>query len=210
MYYLFKSPLIYTYGQSSSRRYCSTITGAPGDTDWENMKIHLEAVIVWPWEMYLEATIKQGWKCDWRPQSRGFEDPLGGRDQVTQRYTWRPRSSNSEMHLEAEINLNSDMHWEIMIKRDRRCIWRPRWSSSGIHFEAEIQLNSEMNLDAVIERVWRFISRPRSCNSEMHMESMIERIWRCTWGPRSCNSEMHLKGVIEQVWRCTWRPRSYN
>jgi hypothetical protein len=38
----------------------------------------LEAVIEWTSEMHLDAMIEQVWRC-----------------------IWRPRSSNSEMHLEA-------------------------------------------------------------------------------------------------------------
>jgi hypothetical protein len=33
---------------------------------------------------------------------------------------WRPRSSNSEMHLEAVIKLNSEMYLEAVIER----VWR--------------------------------------------------------------------------------------
>ena len=66
------------------------------------------------------------------------------------------------MDLEAEIELNSAMHLEAMIKWVWRCIWRPKLSNSQMHFEAEIKLNSEMHLEAVIERVWRSIWRPRS------------------------------------------------
>ena len=47
------------------------------------------------------------------------------------------------MDLEAEIELDSDMHLQAVIERVWRCIWRLRSS------------NSEMHLEAVIERVWR-------------------------------------------------------
>jgi hypothetical protein len=46
MYYLSKSLYIYTYGQSGDKWYWSIITGAPRDTDGENLEMHLEAVIV--------------------------------------------------------------------------------------------------------------------------------------------------------------------
>jgi len=121
------------------------------------------------------------------------------------------------MHLEAEIQLNSEMDLEAMIERVLRCIWRPRSCNSEMHLEAVIErvwrciwrprsCNSEMRLEAVFERVWRCIRRPWSSNSEMHLEAVIERVWRCTWRPRSCNSEMHLEALIERVWRCIWRP----
>jgi hypothetical protein len=47
--------------------------------------------------MHLEAVIEQS------------GDALGGRDRV-----------NPEMHLEAEIKLNSEMHLEVVIER----VWR--------------------------------------------------------------------------------------
>ena len=34
--------------------------------------------------------------------------------------------NNSEMHLEAEIKLNSEMYLEAVIERVWRFIWRPR------------------------------------------------------------------------------------
>ena len=46
-----------------------------------------------------------------------------------------------EMHLQAEIELNSEMH-----------------------LEAEIELNTGIHLEAMIERVWKCIWRPRSIN----------------------------------------------
>jgi len=46
-----------------------------------------------------------------------------------------------EMHLEAEIELNSAMPLEAVIERGWGCIWRLRSS------------NSEMHLEAMIERV---------------------------------------------------------
>jgi uncharacterized protein YndB with AHSA1/START domain len=76
--------------------------------------------------------------------------------------------------LEAQIELNSEMHLEAMIERVWRCIWRPRSS------------NLEMPLDTVIERVWRCIWRPRSSNSWTHLEDKIKS-----------NSEMHLEADIE-------------
>jgi hypothetical protein len=96
-------------------------------------------------EMHLEAEIEQVWRC-----------------------IWRPRSSNSKIHLEAEIMLNSEMHLEVVIER----VWR--WC------------NSEMHLEAVIERVWRYTWRPRSselraalggrdrASLEIHLEAEIE------------------------------------
>jgi len=64
------------------------------------------------------------------------------------RCIWRPRSSNPEMHLEAENMLNSVMHLEVVIERDWGCVWRPRWC------------DYEMHLEAVIERVRRSTWRP--------------------------------------------------
>ena len=68
------------------------------------------------------------------------------------------------MHLEAEIELNSEMHLEGVIKQVWRFIWRPRLRNSEMHLEAEIKLNSEMHLEAVIERAWRCTWRPKLCN----------------------------------------------
>jgi len=47
----------------------------------------LEAEIELNSKMQLEALIMRVWRC-----------------------IWRPRSSNPEMHLDAEIKLNSEMH----------------------------------------------------------------------------------------------------
>jgi hypothetical protein len=46
------------------------------------------------------------------------------------------------MHLEAVIQLNSEIHFEAVIERVWRCIWMLRLR------------NSEMHLEAVIEQVW--------------------------------------------------------
>ena len=66
------------------------------------MEMHLQAKIKLNSEMYLEAVIKRGWRCTWRPRLSEFGDALGGQDKVelrdalgghdhvTQRYTWRP------------------------------------------------------------------------------------------------------------------------
>jgi hypothetical protein len=76
------------------------------------------------------------------------------------------------MHLEAEIKLNSEMHWEARIELVWRYILRRRVSSSDMHFEAgdlvELQdalgdhdrASLEMHLEAVIKRIWRYTSRP--------------------------------------------------
>ena len=68
--------------------------------------------------MRLEAVIVQVWRC-----------------------IWRPRWCNSEMHLEAKIKSNSDIHLEAVFERVWRCTWRPRLC------------NSEMQLEAVIVRL---------------------------------------------------------
>jgi hypothetical protein len=53
-------------------------------------------------DMHLEAVIEQVSSC-----------------------IWRPRSSNSEMHLKAEIKLNTEMYMEAVVERVWRCTWRP-------------------------------------------------------------------------------------
>ena len=110
---------------------------------------------------------------------------------------WECDRASLEMHLEAEVDLNSVMHLKAVIELVWRCTWRPRWSISQMHLEANIKLNSEMHMEAVIEEVWRCICRPRLCHSEMHLEDEIKM-----------NTEMHLEAVIEQGWRWTWRPWS--
>jgi len=70
--------------------------------------------------MHLEAGIEQ------------LRDALGGRNRAS-----------LEMHLEAEIKLNSEMYLEAAIERVWICIWRPR------------SCNSEMHLEAMINRDWR-------------------------------------------------------
>jgi len=58
--------------------------------------------------MPLEAVIERVWRC-----------------------TWRLRSCNSEIHLQAEIKLNSEMHLEDVIERVWRCTSRPRYIETG-------------------------------------------------------------------------------
>jgi len=65
--------------------------------------------------MHLEAVIERVWRRIWRPRSSNSRDALGGGDRVS-----------LEMHLEAEIKLNSEMHLEAAIERVWRCTWRPR------------------------------------------------------------------------------------
>jgi hypothetical protein len=60
--------------------------------------------------MHLEAVIERAWKC-----------------------IWRPKSSNSEIHLEADIKLNSEMHLEVGIERVSGL------GNSEMHLEAEIE-----------------------------------------------------------------------
>jgi len=70
----------------------------------------------------------------------------------------RPRSCNSEMHFEAEIKLNSEMHLEVVIEY----IISPKTvilliftaDSLAMHSEGEIKLNLEMQVEAVIKGVW--------------------------------------------------------
>jgi hypothetical protein len=74
-----------------------------GGRDQASLEKLLEAGIEVNSEMYLEAVIQWVW-C-------GF---------------WRPRSSNSDMHMEAEIWLDSEMQLEAMIERTCGCPRRPR------------------------------------------------------------------------------------
>jgi len=88
---IYLSPLIYTYRQSGCKRYWSVIAGAPGDTERENLEMHLETVIVWT-------------RCTRRLQSSEFGDALGDRDRVELRDALGGRNqAGFEMHLEAEI-----------------------------------------------------------------------------------------------------------
>jgi hypothetical protein len=59
--------------------------------------------------MHLEAMMERVWRC-----------------------IWRPKSSNSEIHLEANIKLNPKMHLEVMIE----LVWRS--CNSEMHLDAEI------------------------------------------------------------------------
>ena len=43
------------------------------------------------------------------------------------------------MHLEAEIDLNSEMHLEAVIERVWRCIWKRRSNNSEMHLEDVIE-----------------------------------------------------------------------
>jgi hypothetical protein len=80
--------------------------------------------------MHFEAVIKRVWRS-----------------------TRRPRSSNSEIQVEAEIKLYSEMYLEAVIEQVWRCIWTLRSSDSEMHLEADI------------ERVWKSTGKPRSSNS---------------------------------------------
>jgi hypothetical protein len=70
----------------------------------------LHAEIELKTEIHLEAEIERVWRC-----------------------IWRPRTSNSKIHLEAEIKLKSEMHLEVVIKR----VWRS--CNLEMHLEAEIE-----------------------------------------------------------------------
>jgi hypothetical protein len=54
-------------------------------------------------------------KCTWRPRSIELRDALAclGRACL-------------EMVLEAEIKVNTEIHFKAVIERVWRCIWRPR------------------------------------------------------------------------------------
>jgi hypothetical protein len=76
------------------------------------------------------------------------------------------------MHLEAEIKLNSEMHWEARIELVWRYILRPRLSSSEMHLEAGDLVELQ---DA--------LGGHDRASLEMHLEAVIKRIWRYTWRP---------------------------
>jgi len=63
MYYLSKSLSIYTYGQSCCRWYWGVTGAAPGDTDRENLEMHLEAKMKMNSTMHLDAGIERVWGC---------------------------------------------------------------------------------------------------------------------------------------------------
>ena len=65
-------------------------------------------------EMHLEAMIERVWRCTGRPRSSELREAHGGCNRTS-----------LEMHLEAEIKLNSEMHLEAMIERVWRYTWRP-------------------------------------------------------------------------------------
>jgi len=108
---------------------------APGDADWENLEMNLEAVIMWTG------------RCTWRPQSSEFGDAPGGRDRVELRdAVGRRNRASSEIHCGAKIMRT----------------WRPWSVDFGDTLGGHYRVNSEMPLEAVIERVWRCTWRPRS------------------------------------------------
>ena len=67
--------------------------------------------------------------------------------------------------------MNSEMHWEAMIKQVERCTWRPR--------------SSELR-DA--------LGGQNRANSEIHSKAVIERVWRCNWRLRLCELRDALGG----------------
>jgi len=140
MYYLSKSLYIYTYSQTGCRRYWSVITGAPGDAWLRELRDALGGRDRVNWEMYLEAAIERVWRRTsrlrlrwtqrrtWRPRSSEFGDTFGGRDRVTQRCTWRPSGSTYGDALGGRDRVNSEMHLEAVIELVCRCTWRPKSS----------------------------------------------------------------------------------
>jgi hypothetical protein len=58
----------------------------------------------------------------------------------------------SQMHFEAEIKLNSEMHLEAAIERVWRCTWRPRSSEFGDAFGGRDRGSLDMHLQAMIEQ----------------------------------------------------------
>jgi len=127
-----------------SYRSAHVISGLAAGGAWEQFEGRLKMTIKWT-----ERNTCTWWLCELRNARGGCN-----RDSL-------------EMHLDAEIMMNSEMHLEAMIDWVWRCIWRPQ------------SCNSEMHMDTVIERVWRWTWRPTSFNSEMHLEAVIERVWRC-------------------------------
>jgi hypothetical protein len=79
--------------------------------------MHLEAIIVGTWEMYLETTIE-----------KDLTMTLEAMTEQVWRCTCWPRSINSEMHFEADIKLNSEMQLEAVIQWVWRCNCRPQSS----------------------------------------------------------------------------------
>jgi len=110
----------------------------------------------------------------------------------TQWYTPRPWSSKFGDAIWDRDWVNSEMHWEALIKNVWRCTLRT-WSSEVVN--------------ALGDRDW--------VNLEMHFEAVIERVWRCTWRPwlselrdalaghDRVSLDMHLEAKIEWTQRCT-------
>jgi hypothetical protein len=55
------------------------------------------------------------------------------------------------MHLEAEIELSSEMHLEAVMELVWRCIWRPRSSNSRDSLGGRDRAGLKMHLEAEIE-----------------------------------------------------------
>jgi hypothetical protein len=139
-----KLPIYTRYIWTGRSRCLKAIRGAPEDDDGVNSDIHFEVVIVGTW------------RCTWKPASSEFGDALEGLGRA-----------GLEMHLEAEIYWNSEMHMEGMTERVLKCSWRPQsW-------------NTERHLEAMIERVGRCTCRPWSIG----IQGVLGGGW--SWGGRS-------------------------
>ena len=122
------------------RPWSSEFGDALGGRDRVNPEMHLEAVIERVWRCTWRPRSSWTQRCTWTPRSSEIGDAFGGRDWVTQWCTWRPWCRdfedalggrdrvNSEMHLEAEMKLNSEILLEAVIKRVWRCTCSP-WSN---------------------------------------------------------------------------------
>ena len=125
--------------RSTGRLWSSELRDTLGGRNRASLKMHLEAVIEQVWwctwrptssnsKMHLEAVMERVWRSTWRLCLSEFRDAFGGRDQVTQRCTWRPRTCWT---LWCTWRLWLSEIGDAFGGRDgvtTRCIWRP-WSS---------------------------------------------------------------------------------
>jgi len=112
----------------------------------------------------------------------------------TQRFTWRPGSSELRHTLRGCDRASVEMHLEAEIKWTQRFRWRPWWSEFADAFGGCDRASLEMHFDAVIERGWR-------CNWRLRLSELRDALGGRDWA----SLEMRLQAMIERDWRSTWK-----
>jgi len=147
------------------RRSSCELRDVLGHYDWASLEMHWEAVIEWTQ------------RCTWRPWLSEVGDSLG----VIMVHTWRPSSSRFGDAVGCGYRVNSEIHFEAIIRQVWRYTWRPQFCQPAGRDWA----NLELHLEAIIIQTWRVWSSmfrdTLGSHSCANLEATTERVWWCTW-----------------------------